>query len=215
MKQFWIFAGTILFMLLVMFLLFGQVDWLIFQSPDQFLQIQGIGAALISIGFLGLDVFLPIPASLIMIANGALFGFSLGTLISLLGGIGAATLGFMVGKRSQSWVADRFVPAAQLAAAQQMFARWGMVAIVITRPIPLLSETTAIVAGTSGMTYKQMLVASVAGYFPTAALYALTGSLASGFNSAVWSFGLVMVMATLFWFLRNPLNVLLTRQNQS
>ncbi len=212
-KQFWIFTGIIFLTLLIMFLLFSQVDWPIFQSPETFLQTQGIGTALTSIGLIVLDVFLPIPASLIMIVNGALFGVILGTIISLIGGVGAAITGFLLGKQSQHWGIERFVPEAQWRAAREMFMQWGMVAVIATRPVPLISETMVIVAGASGMSYKQLLIASFAGYLPIAVLYAVTGSMAVGFDSAVWSFGLVMVMATLFWLLRNPLNLLLTKQS--
>lgn len=84
-----------------------------------------------------------------------------------------------------------------------------MIAIIVTRPIPLLSETTAIMAGTSDMSYRQMFISSLAGTLPAAALYALTGSLAVTINSTVWSFTLVLLIAGLFWFLRKPLNMML------
>jgi uncharacterized membrane protein YdjX (TVP38/TMEM64 family) len=212
MRQFWFFTIAVLFILLVIFLVFEQFDLPIFQELDSLMHTQSISVALIGIGLLLLDVLLPVPASLIMIASGTIFGFPIGTLLSLIGGVGAALTSFMIGKQSRGWVVEHFIPPEQMAAANRMFAKWGMVAIIVTRPIPLLAETTAIVAGASQMNYKQMLIAALAGYLPVAALYALAGSMAVGFDSTVWSFGLVMVIASLCWLLRERLSALLTDQ---
>ncbi|MEM7132819.1 MAG: VTT domain-containing protein [Chloroflexota bacterium] len=201
MKQFWAFAGTILLALLVIFILFEQANLPILQIPDRFMEAQSISMALLSIALLILDIFLPIPASLIMIANGAMYGLLLGTLLSLIGSVGATLTGFAIGKRSRTWVANHMVSEQQMDAAQEMFARWGMVAIIITRPMPLLAETTAIVAGTSGMSVQQLLISAIAGALPTAAIYALVGNFAMRFHSAMWSFLLVMGVATIFWLL--------------
>lgn len=210
MKQFGIFTSAVLLILLVIFIVFEQFDLPIFQEPNALMRTQSVSVALIGIGLLVLDVLFPVPASLIMIASGTIFGFPIGTLLSLIGGVGAALISFMIGKRSRGWIISRFISPEQMAVANRMFAKWGMVAIIVTRPIPLLAETTAIVAGASHMNYKQMLIAALAGYLPVAALYALTGSMAVGFDSTVWSFGLVMVIASLCWLLRKRISVLLT-----
>jgi len=54
-----------------------------------------------------------------------------------------------------------------------------MLAILVTRPVPLLAETTAIVVGSSPLGWGRMALAALAGSFPGALLYALTGAVAA------------------------------------
>jgi hypothetical protein len=44
---------------------------------------------------------------------------------------------------------ERLVTAEERARANRLLERWGTLAIVVTRPIPLLAETVAIMAGAS------------------------------------------------------------------
>ena len=56
-------------------------------------------AAATGVGLLIADVFLPVPSSLVMVAHGALFGVATGTLLSLIGSVGATLFGFALGRR--------------------------------------------------------------------------------------------------------------------
>lgn len=156
------------------------------------------------VGLLIADVLLPVPSSLIMIAHGALFGVVYGTLLSLLGGAGATLVGFALGRRGGLLLA-RIVSQEERTRADRLLRRWGALAIVVTRPIPVLAETTAILAGTSSMNWSRALLAGVAGSLPGALLYALTGALATSFASGVLVFGLVLVIAAVFWLVGHKL----------
>ena len=205
MKCFWIYSGVILLMLVGLFATFEWLSLPIF-SPENLTQTKNLSTAVLLILLLMADVLFPVPASLTMIACGAIFGFALGTLVALCGGVLATLLAYAIGRQSRDWVANRFVDTDQLREAQHIFNRWGVIAIVATRPIPLLSETIAIVAGTSEMGPRQIFIASVAGNLPAALIYAWAGSTAMQLNSGLWSFGLVLLIAAIFWFLREPLN---------
>ena len=209
MRRFWIFSGGILVSLLVMFLVFEQLGLSLFDDPDAWIHSRTGSVAAAGVGLLVLDVVLPVPSSLVMIAHGAIFGLVLGTLLSLIGSTGAALVGFTIGRFGSSVLVPSFIPTDQMAVANSLFGRWGMVAVVVTRPIPLLAETTAIVAGTSRLSYGQMTIATIAGSLPAAALYALTGSIAVSLNSTVLGFGLVVLIAGLFWLLRRPVSAIL------
>jgi uncharacterized membrane protein YdjX (TVP38/TMEM64 family) len=119
-------------------------------------------------------VLLPVPSSAVVVAHGALFGVVGGTLLSLLGGLGATLVGFWIGRRSGRLV-DLLVPPDQRGRAQRWLARYGPMAIVATRPVPMLAETTAIIAGTSPMRSRWAVTAGAAGNLVPALLYALTG----------------------------------------
>ena len=109
-----------------------------------------VGVACLRLFLLIGDVFLPVPSSLVMVTNGALFGIVLGTALSAIGSLGAAAIGFGIGHRGGSFL-HRFVPVLGLQQANHLLHKWGMLAIILTRPFPLLAETTVVMAGNSSM----------------------------------------------------------------
>lgn len=66
-------------------------------------------------------------------------------------------------------------------------------------PVPLLSETMSIIAGTSSISITQMIISSIAGLFPAALIYAITGAYALTLDSGLYSFILVIGIAGIFW----------------
>jgi uncharacterized membrane protein YdjX (TVP38/TMEM64 family) len=156
------------------------------------------------------DVALPVPSSLVMIAHGALFGVVIGTLLSLVGSTGAALAGFAIGRRSGPLLA-RLVPVEELVQADCLLIRGGMLAIIVTRPVPLLAETTAIVVGTSRLGWERATLAALAGSLPGALLYALTGAGTARFQNGALVFGLVLLVASSFWLVGRWLESRLVR----
>lgn len=156
-------------------------------------------AAVVGVGLLIVDVLLPVPASLVMVAHGALFGIVAGTLLSLVGALGAGAFGFYLGRVGSPWLA-RVVSDDEQQRANSLLDRWGHLAVVVTRPVPILAESVAILAGTSPMGWGRFLLSTLAGTLPAALLYALTGALAVGLDQFVLIFGLVLVMAGAAWW---------------
>ena len=205
MKRYWMVVGV---MLTVFLLLFGLVEWLqvpLLTNPSEWLNRGGIVAASVGVGLLIVDVALPVPSSLVMIAHGALFGVALGTLLSLLGSVGAALAGFAIGRRGGAWL-EKIVSADERLRVERMLERWGALAIVITRPVPLLAETTAILAGASAMSWRRVIVAAVAGSLPAALLYALTGAVAASFQNGALMFCLILLVSGAFWLISRRLD---------
>jgi uncharacterized membrane protein YdjX (TVP38/TMEM64 family) len=135
----------------------------------------------------------------VMVAHGALFGVWWGTALSMLGSVGAAVFAFAIGRRGGRLM-ERVVTPAERARASNVLARWGTLAIIVTRPVPLLAETVAIMAGTTSMTWRSLIVASFAGSVAPALLYALTGAAVANVQSTALMFGVVLLIAGLFWF---------------
>lgn len=198
MKRYWLVAGFICLLFLALFVVVELLQPALMTDLASLMSRRSVGVALTGIALLVADVVLPMPSSLIMIAHGALFGIVIGTILSLIGCMGAAFLGFWLGRRGKTLL-ERFVPAGEQQRANQLLAEWGWLAIIITRPIPLLAETTAIMAGASIMRWQTMLLASLAGSFPVAVLYALTGAMARSFDSLALSFSFALLMAGIFW----------------
>jgi len=199
MKKYALLVFLLFLFFLVLFLIAEalHLNWLSHISSQ--MERPGIGVALLGVMALVADLFLPIPSSLIMIANGSLFGVLLGTFLSLVGNLGASVVGFWVGRRSKALLA-RFVSPEERAQANQLLSEWGEAAIIMTRPVPLLAETTVVMAGGSSMKWSAMIWATLAGSLPLSFLYALTGATAANFNNMLFAFIFALLIAGMFWF---------------
>jgi uncharacterized membrane protein YdjX (TVP38/TMEM64 family) len=197
MSRYWITVTAVLGALLALFLLLeGVAPGLI--DPAQLMSAAGPGAALTGVALLTVDVLLPVPSSLVMAANGALFGVALGTALSVVGSMGAALIGFGLGRRGGPLLA-RLLTASERAQADALLARWGWLAIMLTRPLPLLAETTALMAGASPMPWRHVTLAALGGILPTALLYALAGAVAADFGNTLLAFALILLLAAASW----------------
>ena len=93
MRSYWILLALMSALFLALFGIVEALDVPFLSDPGPWLSGSGRwGAAAIGVGLLIADIFLPVPASLIMVANGALFGIVGGTLLSLAGGLAASTV---------------------------------------------------------------------------------------------------------------------------
>jgi uncharacterized membrane protein YdjX (TVP38/TMEM64 family) len=162
----------------------------------------GVGAALAGVGLLVADVVLPVPASGVMLANGALFGPVGGAALSVIGSLGATALGAWLGRRGHPVLA-RLAPTPQRARAEALIAARGAFAVVVTRPIPVLAETVAMLAGAAGMPPRRVLGAALVGSLPPAVAYAIAGAAADSGGVLVPAFLVVVVLSAAVWFVGN------------
>jgi uncharacterized membrane protein YdjX (TVP38/TMEM64 family) len=198
MKRYFIIMGGLAATFLIVFLIVEALGIQLFVNPTPWMGHGGAAAAALGVTLLIADVLLPIPSSLVMIAHGALFGVVGGTLLSLAGSMGAALFGFAVGRRGGRLL-ERVVSPEERARANLLLQRWGTLTICLSRSVPLLAETVAIMAGTSDLSWKRMALASFAGSLPPAFLYALTGAAVANFQSATLVFLFVMLVTCLLW----------------
>lgn len=192
-----LFSG-LLTAFLGLFLLVEGLHIPLLVDPSAQMDERGIGSAMVGVGLLIVDVFLPVPSSLVMLAHGALFGTVLGTLLSLIGSTGAASVGFAIGRANRITL-SRYITAEEQARAEVLFRRWGWMAIVVSRPIPMLAEAMVIVAGTSSMPWSVLLASTIAGVLPASFLYALTGAYAVQLDNFLLIFAVVLGIAALGW----------------
>src|SRR5215510_14333809 len=171
MKRYLLIVVALIVCFTVLFFIVEALGVPLLTDPTPWMRHGGVLAASLGVGLLIADVVLPVPSSIVMVAHGALFGVLWGTVLSLIGSSGAAVFGFAIGRRggrALKWI----VTPAERARASSILERWGTLAIIITRPVPVLAETVAIMAGASSMTWRAIVVASIAGSLPPALLYA-------------------------------------------
>jgi uncharacterized membrane protein YdjX (TVP38/TMEM64 family) len=197
-KRYLLIVAALIAFFMILFFMVEAFGVSVLTDPTPWMKHGGVLAAGLGVGLLIADVFLPVPSSLVMVAHGSLFGVVIGTLLSLLGSVGAALLGFAVGRRGGKLL-ERVITPAEQSRANNMLERWGVLAIIVTRPIPMLAETVAIMSGASTLSWSTVALASFAGSLPPALLYALTGAAVANFQTTSLMFVVVLLIAGLFW----------------
>ena len=191
MTRFWILAAATVAILLILFLAAESLRIPLLTDPVSFMRANPAAAASFGLSLLIVDAVLPVPSSLVMIVHGALFGIVGGAIISLLGSLCAAMLGFAIGRAG-----GRIITAKDREQAERLLQRWGALAVVVTRPVPLLAETVAIMAGASGMRLSTLVWTAALGSFPAALLYAWAGA-AGGAGVGAWPFTAALLFAAI------------------
>jgi uncharacterized membrane protein YdjX (TVP38/TMEM64 family) len=143
-------------------------------------QIAGGGVAswyaeALVVGLLASDVVLPIPSSVISATAGALLGFGKGALFIWLGMTISCVAGYALGHSSAA-AARRFVGEAGLARAADLAARYGRLAIVLCRPVPVLAEGSVIFAGLIRAPFTPFVAVCALSNLGVAAGYAAIGA---------------------------------------
>jgi uncharacterized membrane protein YdjX (TVP38/TMEM64 family) len=200
MKRYLLTVVAMIVFFTILFVIVEALGVPLLSDPTPWMKHGGILAASIGVGLLIADVVLPVPSSIVMVAHGALFGVLWGTTLSLVGSVGAAVFGFAIGRRGGKLL-ERAVTPAERERASSILERWGTLAIIVTRPVPLLAETVAIMAGASSMSWRAIILASIAGSLPMALLYALTGAAVADLQNTALMFGVVLLVAGLFWLI--------------
>lgn len=132
----------------------------------------GPAAALACIALLSLDVALPVPSTIVLLAAGARFGAVGGSAIAVTGLVAATLTGYVAGLGLASIGPARRAVGADAATDRAPVGPWWVAA---TRGVPVLSEATAIAAGATGASLRPVAVAALAGALPVGVVYAIAG----------------------------------------
>jgi len=185
---------------LVLFVLVEQLHVPVLSDADAgFLHRRSWAVALAGVALLVADVVLPVPSAGVMIAQGAVFGLVAGSLLSLVGGTGATAAAYLLGRRGRGLV-ERLVTPGQQRRAEEFLDRHGVWAIVVSRPLPMLAETVAIIAGTSRVSLRSAVLAGAVGNVVPAVAYAAVGAYTATFLSSLTVFVGVLLVGGIVWF---------------
>ena len=144
-------------------------------------------AALAIGGLLALDVFLPVPSSIVSTAAGVLLGVWLGAAVVWIGMMAGCLVGYFVGERSAP-LAQRLVGPAGLARAAELADRYGAWAVVLCRPVPVLAEATVVFAGLVRAPLGRFLFVTAASNLGIAVGYAAIGAFSMRLDSFLMAF---------------------------
>lgn len=160
----------------------------------------GWPAAAMVIGLLAIDIFIPVPSSIVMVLSGAAFGVWWGALLAFLGSIGGEWLGFELARRyGASWFARFIGDEDERRRLNRILATHGAAAVVVTRALPIVMETMSVVAGLSAMTRRTFLLASAIGTAPIVLVYAYAGAASRETGSLVPAIVILMAVAAGGW----------------
>lgn len=198
-RTIWLIVGVAAFVIaskLVIENLLGiNLDGLV----ERWMSHAGAGSAAVLVALLAVDIFLPVPSSLVMVLSGAAFGVLWGSIFSLIGSIGGEWLGFELVRRYGARASRRIVGDEDLEKMRAMMARHGAAAVFITRALPVVMETMSVVAGLSQMSRKSFLAASLAGTLPVAIIYAYAGAVSREVSSFVPAVVMMLAVAGGAW----------------
>ncbi|MEK7142793.1 MAG: VTT domain-containing protein [Patescibacteria group bacterium] len=161
-----------------------------------------VGTASIIILLLVADILLPIPASIVMIASGMLFGGLLGGLIALIGTLSGSIINFQMSRklgrdRVKKWMRDR-----EYNNLSMVMRKYGAYIVILTRMIPLFMESVSSIAGISNTKLQKFIVMNVVGFVPITFLYSYAGAL---YKAQPQSIFIILVVGFfvpfIFWYI--------------
>jgi uncharacterized membrane protein YdjX (TVP38/TMEM64 family) len=190
-------------LVLVPFLLFGGAFTAFAERlTSGTLPVRALVPAVIAL--LALDVFLPVPSSLISAGAGALVGFWGGTLTVWLGMTAGCILGYVIGAR-MARLASRFIGDAELQRAGRMFDRHGIWALAACRAVPVLAEASVVFCGVARTRLRPFLLISSLSNLAIAATYSAVGHYALQVDSFLPAFLGALTLPALGMFVASRL----------
>lgn len=166
---------------------------------DQWAADPGLGTAALVFGLLTVDIILPVPSSLVMVASGSLLGVMWGSVVALAGSLCGQWLGYELARRYGQAAAERLVGPGELDRMGTLMARHGAVAVVVTRALPIVLETVSVVAGLAAMRRSTFLLAALAGTAPIVIVYAWAGAVARDTGTLIPAVVIVIGVAATGW----------------
>jgi membrane protein DedA with SNARE-associated domain len=128
---------------------------------------------------LALDIFLPIPSSVLGTWLGSQIGWLKATVICWLGLTIGASMGYILSYRFGSPLAARFSKPLDLQSAQQLAQRFGAITLVLTRGLPILGEALVLVMGVYRLSWWRFFLPVATANLGLSLGYSLLGHWAS------------------------------------
>lgn len=148
-------------------------------------------------------VIAPVPASVIQLANGVVFGVAGGAVLNLIGQMAGATIAFFIARSLGRKTVERLAGRVdENGLIENWIERWGGKALLLVRMIPgMPSDFVSYLMGLTPMGARRYLTVSFVGYIPQSIAYAWLGDYASGWFwwIVLAGFGISGVIGIVVW----------------
>lgn len=139
------------------------------------------------VALLALDLFLPIPSSAVSTYGGGVLGTWPATAASWVG----MTLGAIIGFALARWLGVRFASRRSseedLARMRALVEKFGPMALLLTRALPILAEACVVLVGSTGLSWRRFLPPVMAANFVVSLCYAAFGEFFRGQDALPWA----------------------------
>lgn len=186
---------------LIPFFIWGDTLMAFFSSEQsvKWLSAYGQWAWAIAIALLMADLFLPLPATVIMSALGYIYGPLVGGLISAAGSFISGALAYwlcrMLGENAAIWLLGK----KGYEQGKKISSGVGGWVVALSRWLPVFPEVVACMAGLMRMPAKYFYLALASGSVPLGFIYAIVGSY--GVSNPMLAIGLSAGLPPLIWFI--------------
>lgn len=183
----WVLFSVFLFgFILIPFALFeGRMNALVQHSLQSGGSLSLITLAVI--GFLTVDIALPIPSSFVLSTTGYMLGMAAGTAVCFVGMSVSSVIGYWLGRYAGAPLARRLIGQRGLRDFNTLVHRYGDATLVAFRAVPILAEATLLVAGLSHMKFARFLAIVSVGNLVVSAFYAWIGAVSADRSSFLFA----------------------------
>ncbi len=185
---------------LIPFFIWGDTLMAFFSWEHSLDWLRGYGAWAWAIAILLLigDLFLPLPATIIMSALGYIYGPLVGGLISAAGSFASGVLAYwlcrMLGENAATWLLGK----KDYERGKKISVRIGGWVVALSRWLPVFPEVIASMAGLTRMPVMNFYIALACGSLPLGFIYAIIGN--SGIENPALAIGLSASLPPVIWF---------------
>jgi uncharacterized membrane protein YdjX (TVP38/TMEM64 family) len=152
--------------LMQMFSMEGSIAWLEAFGPWTWLAV---------IVLLVTDLFLPLPATIIMSASGYLHGIILGSIINIAGSFASGSLGYWLCRSIGQKAALSILGWKEFQRGRKVAENLGPWIVVLSRWLPVFPEVVSCMAGLTRMNSVKFHLALLTGTIPMAIIYTYIG----------------------------------------
>lgn len=173
------------------------------EAIRHYLLDSGAWGPTVSVAMLMLQVVLaPVPASVIQLTNGVVYGLFWGGALNLAGQTAGAMMAFSITRFLGKGTSQRVASEAGQSGFAPWLERWGGKALFITRAVPgMPSDVISYATGLTRMPVRTYLLATFLGFIPQSLMYAWLGDAATEWfwYIVVGGFALSLAVGLISW----------------
>lgn len=163
------------------------------QSREQ----QAAGLTVIAVVLLGADSVAPVPSTLVIMFLAAKAGWVAGIVGGTVGMSAGVLVAGWLGRFAVGRLAPKFIPDAELARLRESLQRRLVLTLACLRSVPVLAETSVIVAAAAGVPVRRIFAVTVLPNFVISVVYSLAAD--DSLVTAAVTFVVIMILSYVLW----------------